>query len=187
MGLLPTRSLQFCRLWTCHQFHVTLFFFFLHRLWFYYIPYYQLLPPNKNPSILTLKYILSIRRWSKGVILLRGQWRCFLHIFLWSFLYIKSSKIGQFPAWSLICVRLFMTPRTVAGQALLSWHSPGTNTGASCYSLLQEDSLDILQKNENHRHYTCWTKDCSLSGISYTYPLKKNFHLIKLKSLSPEF
>ena len=34
-------------------------------------------------------------------------------------------------------VRLFVTPRTVAGL-LCSWNSPGKNTGAGSHSLLQE-------------------------------------------------
>ena len=34
-------------------------------------------------------------------------------------------------------VRLFVTPRTAAHQALRPWDSPGKNTGVDCHSLLQ--------------------------------------------------
>ena len=40
--------------------------------------------------------------------------------------------------WSLSCVLLFATSRTIAHQALLCpWDSPGKNTGVGCHSLLQ--------------------------------------------------
>ena len=74
--------------------HFILFFFCIDYGFITYI-IINFYPQIKNPSILTLKYKLSIRKWSKGVILLRGQWRCFLHIYLWCFLYIKSSKIER--------------------------------------------------------------------------------------------
>ena len=37
----------------------------------------------------------------------------------------------------LSCVQLFVTPQTVAHQALLSMDSPGKNTGVGCQALLQ--------------------------------------------------
>ena len=37
----------------------------------------------------------------------------------------------------LSCVRLFVTPWTVAHQAPLSMNSPGKNTGVGCHALLQ--------------------------------------------------
>ena len=39
---------------------------------------------------------------------------------------------------SLSCVRLFVTPRTVAYQVPLSMDFPGKNTGVGCHFLLQE-------------------------------------------------
>ena len=38
---------------------------------------------------------------------------------------------------SLSCVKLFVTPWTIACQAPLSWNSPGKNTGVGSHSLLQ--------------------------------------------------
>ena len=35
------------------------------------------------------------------------------------------------------CVRLFVSPWTVAGQAPLSWDSPGKDTGVGCHFLFQ--------------------------------------------------
>ena len=40
-------------------------------------------------------------------------------------------------AQSLSCVRLFVTPQTVACQAPHLWDSPGKNTGVGCHCLLQ--------------------------------------------------
>ena len=40
-------------------------------------------------------------------------------------------------AQSFSCVRLFVTPWTVAHQAPCPWNFPGKNTGAGCHFLLQ--------------------------------------------------
>ena len=53
-------------------------------------------------------------------------------------MYLQGQNLSKMSACMLSCfscVRLFETPW--AGQAPLSWDSPGKDTGVDCYALLQ--------------------------------------------------
>ena len=55
----------------------------------------------------------------------------------------------------LTCIRLFVTPWTVARQAPWLWNSPGKITGVSCYVLLQE-ILPTQGSNPRLLHLLHW-------------------------------
>ena len=52
-------------------------------------------------------------------------------------IYMYMDEIHMLVCQSLSCVRLFVTPWTVACQAPLSVDSPGKNTGRGSHALLQ--------------------------------------------------
>ena len=102
---------------------------------------------GKVPQLLCLKLTILVAVCGGG-----GCWRpsSLLLGLLWADIFLISSSklyktiicsdkgtIEVAVCWSLNRVRLFVTPWTVARQALLSWDSQGKNVGVGSYSFLQ--------------------------------------------------
>ena len=90
------------------------------------------------------------------------------HLWMCHGAFNHSSLAGHVCLWShFSCVWLFVTPWTIACQALCPWDSPGKNTGVGCRALLQ----GIFLTQGSNLHLLCLLPAGRLFTTSTTWEI----------------
>ena len=81
-------------------------------------------------------------------------------------------RVFRVPSRSIVSVRLFATPQTVACRLLCPWDFPGRNTGVACHFLLQ----GIFLTQGSSPHLLRWPVDSLPLAL---LGLRRNIHLLR--------